>query len=63
MAQRGRIQACVQEKGLVCAEACLAVTRYVQGGEHDIIPLRDAGTGWETTGEWEYPSVPKRSEQ
>lgn len=63
MAPRGRIQACVREKGPMCAEACLAVVKYVQGGERDFIPLTDAGTGWETTGGWEYPAAPERSEQ
>lgn len=62
MARRGRIQACVREKGAsVPAEACLAAVRYAQGGEHDLIPLTDAGTGWETTGGWEYPAAPERS--
>lgn len=47
----------------MCAEAYLVVIRYVQGGEHDLIPLTDAGIGWETTGGWECPAVPEQSEQ
>ena len=37
--------------------------RYVQGGQHDLIPLTAAGTGWETAGGWECPAAPERSEQ
>lgn len=63
VAPPGRIPTCVREKGPVCMEACLAVVRYVQGGERDFIPLTDAGTGWGTTRGWGHPAVPERSKQ
>lgn len=53
---------CAREGPSVC-RSLFSVVRYVQGGERDFIPLTDAGTGWETTGGWEYPAVPERSEE